>query len=120
MQRLKWLGVFIENEGIQVLDYNDMIGQRYQYCGFPNIQMHNLSLDPYYVNPSLSDYHLLAGSHAINQWGGSIAPVTDVDGILRTQNYKIDMDAYEFIYLKVFLPIVMKVSQGDISPTGLR
>ena len=103
MQRLKWPGVFIENEGIQVLDYNDMIRQRYQYYGFPNIQEHNLSFDPFFVDPSLSDYHLLAGSHAIIQGDGSIAPVTDVDGILRTQNYKIDTVSYTHLTLPTIL-----------------
>jgi hypothetical protein len=101
-------GVFIENEGNQRLDYNDVVGQRYQYCGFPDIQGYNLSIDPVFVNPTASDYHLLAGSPAINQGDGSIAPMDDFDGTKRSQNYTVDMGAYEFIYLKVFLPMTRK------------
>ena len=101
-------GVFIENEGKQVLDYNDIVGHRYQYCGFPDIQDHNLSINPVFVDPSAGDYHLLSGSPAINHGNDAIAPMTDYDGTQRSLYYQVDMGALEFVYLKVFLPITRK------------
>ena len=65
-------GVFIENNGNQEMDYNDVYGQRYQYCGFPSIQANNISEDPAFVDPTTSDYHILAGSPAINQGNGAV------------------------------------------------
>ncbi len=101
-------GVFIENEGNQMLDFNDVVGQRYQYCGFPDILGHSLSIDPVFVDPTASDYHLLAGSPAINHGEATVAPVTDYDGTLRTLYYQADMGALEFVYSRVFLPITRK------------
>lgn len=101
-------GVFIENRGNQLLDYNDVVGQRYQYCGFPDIQDHNMSVDPEFVDPSSGDYHLLAGSPTINRGDHNIASLNDFDGTWRAHNYTADMGAYEFIYLKVFLPMTRK------------
>ncbi len=99
-------GVFIENEGSQDMDYNDVTGQRYQYCGFPSIQIHSISRDPVFVDPTVSDYHISAGSPVIDNGNGSLAPLLDYDGTLRAQNYNVDMGAYEFIYFRAFLPIL--------------
>jgi hypothetical protein len=119
-QHLKWLGVFIENEENQVQDYNDFVEQPYQYCGSPSIQAHNLSLDPFFVDPSLSDTHLLIDSPVINRGDGSIVPLTNFDGTLHAHYYNVDIGAYELFYLMAFMPNVLRVPQGDISPTGLR
>ena len=101
-------GIYIENEGKQVMDYNDVVGHRYQYCGFPDIQDHNLSINPVFVDPTAGDYHLLPGSPAINHGDGSFAPLTDYDGTKRSIYYQVDMGALEFVYLKVFLPMTRK------------
>ncbi len=101
-------GVFIENEGSQEMDYNDVTGQRYQYCGFPSIQSNSISQDPIFVNPTVSDYHLSAGSPGIDSGNGSVAPFLDYDGTLRAQNYNVDLGAFEFVYFKAFLPILRK------------
>ena len=98
-------GIFIENEGKQELDYNDVVGHRYQYCGFPDIQDHNLSKNPVFIDPTTGDYHLLPGSPAINHGDGNIVLLTDYDGTKRAFNYQVDMGALEFKYLKVFLPM---------------
>jgi nitrous oxidase accessory protein NosD len=101
-------GVFIENVGKHDMDYNDISGQRYQYCGFPSIQAHSISQDPAFVDPTLSDYHLSASSPAINHGDGALAPLEDYDGNVRSQNYTVDMGAYEFVYYRTFLPILRR------------
>jgi parallel beta-helix repeat protein len=101
-------GVFIENNGSQDMDYNDVSGQRYQYCGFPSIQAHSLSQDPAFVDPTLSDYQLSARSPAIDSGDGSIAPVMDYAGNVRSQNYTVDIGAYEFVYYRALLPLVRR------------
>ena len=100
--------MFIENNGNQEMDYNDVYGQRYQYCGFPSIQANNISQDPAFVDPTTSDYHILAGSPAINQGNGAVAPLVDYDGNVRSQNYTVDMGAYEFVYYRTFLPLLRR------------
>ena len=101
-------GVYIENEGKQVLDFNDVVGQRYQYCGFPDIQDHNLSINPVFVDPTAGDFHLVPESPAINHGDQAFAPMTDYDGTQRSLYYQVDMGALEFVYLRVFLPITQK------------
>ncbi len=102
-------GIYIENEGMQVLDYNDVVGQRYQYCGFPDILDHNLSINPTFVNPAAGDFHLLPGSPAINYGNRAFTPLIDYDGTQRSLYYQVDMGALEFVYLRVFLPITQKL-----------
>lgn len=50
----------------------------------------------------------------------SLTPPVDFDGAQRSQNYNVDMGADEFVYLRVFLPIILKEPQVKISPTGLQ
>jgi hypothetical protein len=60
---------------------------------------HNLvgsSYNPLFVNPSAGDFHLQAGSPAIDA-GTMIALVaTDFDGIPRPQGAAYDIGAYEY------------------------
>jgi len=101
-------GVFVENQGLQVMDYNDVAGHIYQYCGFPVILEHNMSLDPAFVDPARSDYHLRPTSPVIDQANPSLASLTDYHGTLRGQNYTADMGAYEFVYHKMYLPVLQR------------
>jgi len=50
----------------------------------------------------------------------SLTPPVDFDGAQRSQNYNVDMGADEFVYLRVFLPIILKEPQVKISPTCLQ
>lgn len=109
-------GVFVENPGLQAIDYNDVVGQRYQYCGFPDLQAHNLSVDPRFVEPATDDYHLLLNSPAINQGDPDFAPLFDYDDIQRSQYYNVDMGALEFVYLRTYIPAVSKVPAEFSNP----
>jgi hypothetical protein len=102
-------GVFIENPGTQDIDYNDVVGQRYQYCGFPDLMAHNISLDPRFISPVEGNYHLSPGSPAINRGDSLSAPSLDYDDIQRMQYYNVDMGALEFTYIRTFLPVALKV-----------
>jgi len=51
--------------------------------------------DPLFVNAAAHDYHLQAGSPAINQGSPSLAPAVDTDGVLRPQGAGVDIGAYE-------------------------
>jgi hypothetical protein len=52
--------------------------------------------DPMFVNAAGHDYHLRAGSPAINAGTASGAPATDFDGNARPQGGAFDIGAYEF------------------------
>ena len=68
--------------------------------------LHNLNANPQFVNPATGDYHLAAGSPAID--AGTDAGVTaDIDGVARPQGKGYDMGAYEFKF-NIYLPMVMK------------
>jgi hypothetical protein len=109
-------GVFIENPGLQAIDYNDVVGQRYQYCGFPDMRAHNISPNPRFMAPAGEDFHLAAGSTAINHGYNNLAPTIDYDDIQRRQYYNVDMGALEFIYLRTFLPAILKVPPQYANP----
>src|SRR5713101_5480671 len=61
------------------------------------VQDHNLfGINPLFVNPATSDFHLHAGSPAIDA-GVTLAQVpVDADGIIRPQGMAYDIGAYEF------------------------
>lgn len=56
----------------------------------------NLDADPLFVDPETLDYHLLAGSPAIDTADTGEAPEVDRDGIPRPLQGGADMGAYEF------------------------
>lgn len=99
-------GVFVENPGAQLIDFNDVVGQLYQYCGFPDLQDNNISVDPRFVSLTLDDYHLAPGSPAIGHGYGAMAPGVDYEDVRRAQYSHPDMGALEFIHLLVHLPII--------------
>lgn len=51
--------------------------------------------DPLFVNPAGADFHLQAGSPAIDRGSAVSAPATDFDGVPRPQGAGIDIGAFE-------------------------
>jgi Right handed beta helix region len=100
-------GVYIENMGQHRMEYNNVYGQKYAYCGFPSIQAYNISQDPSFTQMADEDYHLQPGSPAIDQADNSVAPLYDLEGTLRRYQKNVDMGAYEFVYPRVFVPMVI-------------
>lgn len=62
--------------------------------GFTNDN--NLTTDPNFVNAGSNDFHLNAGSPAIDKGLATGAPTTDFDGAARPVGAGIDMGAYEY------------------------
>jgi hypothetical protein len=57
----------------------------------------NSSADPMFVNANAGDFHLKAGSPAVNV-GVTLAEVAaDIDGVVRPQGNAYDIGAYEFV-----------------------
>lgn len=52
--------------------------------------------DPLFVNPAAADFHLKAGSPAIDKGSATNAPATDFDGTARPQGQSIDIGAFEY------------------------
>jgi len=69
---------------------------------------HSLSLDPQFQTPAVNDYRLRSTSEAINAGDNENAPPDDLDGKPRPINGRIDMGAYEFGELEIFLPTICK------------
>ena len=67
----------------------------------------NVYDDPAFVNPAAWDYHLTAGSAAIDK-GVDAGVTTDVDGDPRPCGEGYDIGADEFRQWYVYLPLVMK------------
>lgn len=69
---------------------------------------HNLSGDPLFVDPAAGDYHLAAGSPAVDA-GTNVGVTTDLDGVARPQGAGFDIGAYEYVSrFLVYLPLVRK------------
>ena len=56
----------------------------------------NINADPQFVDITLNDYHLLAGSPCVDTGTSNGAPTTDFDGQVRPLGNGPDMGAYEF------------------------
>lgn len=67
--------------------------------------------DSHFVNPAATNYRLQADSPAINAGDNASVPadvVTDMDGNPRVVGGTVDMGAYEFRRVNVFLPVVLR------------
>jgi hypothetical protein len=59
-----------------------------------------ITANPQFVNytaDSTGNYHLQAGSHAIDSGSAAYAPATDLDGVVRPQGRAPDIGAYEYV-----------------------
>lgn len=75
--------------------------------GALNWGAHNLvNANPRFVNPAAGDYHLAAGSPAIDA-GTNVGVTLDLDGIARPQGKGYDLGAYEYRSI-VYLPLVLR------------
>jgi hypothetical protein len=63
-----------------------------------------VSGNPKYVNVALGDFHLLAGSPAIDMGLSINAPTNDFDGVARPQGAGFDVGAYEFVQSATAIP----------------
>lgn len=52
--------------------------------------------DPLFVNSSSGDFHLQAGSPAINTASPTNAPMVDYDGVMRPNGAGVDIGAFEY------------------------
>jgi hypothetical protein len=52
--------------------------------------------DPLFVNPAAADFHLKAGSPAIDRGSAANAPAEDFDGVARPQGQGYDIGAFEY------------------------
>src|SRR3989344_4689993 len=68
-------------------------GQYYQATGY---EQHGVGLNPYFINPSSSDFHLQSNSNAIDK-GTNVGLIRDFDGISVPQGRAVDIGAFEFI-----------------------
>ena len=66
----------------------------------------NVTGYPAFVNPAARDYHLAAGSAAIDQ-GVNAGVTTDIDGNPRPVGSGYDIGAYEYVRY-VHLPLVLR------------
>lgn len=75
-------------------------------------------LDPQFVNPENRDFHLRAGSPAINT-GLALADVTtDITGTARPQGFGYDIGAYEYVKGADYYVSPTGTPQGDGSKTN--
>jgi hypothetical protein len=69
---------------------------------------HNLNANPLFVNPAAGDYHLTAGSPAVDA-GTNVGITTDLDGVARPQGQGYDIGAYEYEHrFVIYLPVVLR------------
>jgi hypothetical protein len=93
-----------------VFDYNDVWDCSGNcYCGGVSPGAHDLSVNPYFVEPGADDYHLLCYSPVIDRGSTDGAPLDDFDGQSRPLLHGIDMGADEYPGLRcVLLPVILK------------
>ena len=94
------------------VDHNLTDGDRdpdYEFYGVGDL----VDVSPSFVNPLMGDYHLLAGSPAIDHGSAVGAPGTDFDGQARPYGAGYDIGAYEVgapLEPAAYLPLVCRAS----------
>jgi parallel beta-helix repeat protein len=102
-------GINSQDDFNLLIDYNDVYGNGNDYCSsFATPGVHDINADPMFLNPSISDYRLSAGSPAINSGNNAYAPPTDFEGVHRPQGLIVDIGAYEYKLSLKFLPLALK------------
>jgi len=92
-----------------IFEFNDVLSpQASAYGGSCSDQTGtagNISADPKFVDPPANNFHLQAGSPAIDAGDNSAPslPTKDLDGFPRIQNGTVDMGAYEFFSTSISL-----------------
>jgi predicted outer membrane repeat protein len=98
--------------GILIIAYSDVYKPTGVYSGTGNI-----NADPLFVTPitataaptTTGNYRLLAGSPAIDAGNTlSVTAATDLDGNPRVSGAEVDMGAYEYQTVRIYLPFVIK------------
>ena len=87
-----------------VINYSDIQG----IDGLAGVSegVENFDADPLFVDQDYGDYHLLSNSPCINKGDPESNLVFDIEGNPRTP--PPDVGAYEWIGIKIFLPMVVK------------
>src|SRR5262249_23594672 len=90
--------VGIEANGSGIIVRNNIsFGNVTAISGSPAVSSNNLSSDPMFLNVAAYDFHLQAGSAAINS-GVTLSEVpNDFDGTARPQGGAYDIGAYEYV-----------------------
>jgi len=73
------------------LEYNLIYGSNVDYGDFPVIG------NPGFISASSGDFHLTAGSPAIDNGTSVDAPIIDFDGVIRPSGDEYDIGAYEYL-----------------------
>ena len=95
--------------GVAYQNYNLFFGNTTPYMGTIG-GTNNTSGDPKFVNPAGDDYHLSAGSAAIDA-GTNVGVTSDLDGNPRPFGSGFDIGAYEASFtgtLKLYLPLIAR------------
>ena len=100
-----------------MIDHNDVWDNAHpnnlNYCDYngtattaPSAGAGDISADAKFKAPASNNYHLLGGSPCVDKGNPTEAPLVDLTGLKRVS--APDIGAYEFIPLKVYLPLVRK------------
>jgi hypothetical protein len=91
-------GLYIGSSSSNATVRNNIVYQSggIQNQGVGTVLSNDLTTDPKFVNPAGADFHLQAGSPAINAGTAVGIVTTDFDGLPRPQDTFVDIGAYEF------------------------
>lgn len=88
-------------------DYNFFFGVTTPVSGTVDGGDHTVTGPPAFVDPGADEYHLAAGSAAIDA-GADLGVTTDIDGDVRPQGRAPDVGFDETVPLHLYLPLVIR------------